>query len=176
MIENGASTTLPKDSIRWKTEFWISAAIIALDQITKAIISAGLPVHGSAPIIRGFIDLTHVQNTGAAFGLLNAVEFPFKTSILAIVAALALVGIAMYSARLAPHQKIARLALALVLGGAVGNLIDRLRHGYVIDFVDVYWGEHHFWAFNVADSAITVGVVLMMLDMLLQERNVSEAV
>lgn len=176
MIENGASTTGPRDSIWRKTEFWISAAIVALDQITKAIISAALPVHGSASIIRGLIDLTHVQNTGAAFGLLNAAEFPFKTSILALVAALALVGIALYSARLAPHQKIARLALALVLGGAVGNLIDRLRHGYVVDFVDVYWGEHHFWAFNVADSAITIGVVLMMLDMLVQERNVSETV
>lgn len=159
-----------------KTDFWISAAIVALDQITKAIVTTGLPVHGSVTIVGGLVDLTHVQNTGAAFGIFNAAEFPFKTTILALVAALALVGIAVYSARLAPHQKIARLALALVLGGAVGNLVDRLRHGYVTDFVDVYWGTYHFWAFNVADAAISVGVVLMMFDMLLQERNVSETV
>ncbi len=159
-----------------KKDFWISAAIVALDQVTKAIVKAGVPIHGSVTIVRGLVDLTHVQNTGAAFGLFNTAEFPFKTSILALVAFLALIGIAVYSARLAPHQKIARLALSLVLGGAVGNLIDRLRYGYVTDFVDVYWGDYHFWAFNVADSAITAGVVLMMLDMLLQERNVSETV
>ncbi|MBI4477857.1 MAG: signal peptidase II [Acidobacteria bacterium] len=138
------------------------------------MVLAALPVHGSVTIVPGLVDLTHVQNTGAAFGLLNTAEFPFKTTILAVVAALALMGIAMYSARLAPHQKIARAALALVLGGAVGNLIDRLRYGYVVDFVDVYWREHHFWAFNVADAAISVGVVLMMLDMLFQGRNVPE--
>lgn len=176
MSENGATAPAPIGSMFRKTEFWVSAAVVAFDQITKAIVSAGLPIHGSVTIVRGLVDLTHVQNTGAAFGVLNAAEFPFKTSLLAMVAALALIGIAMYSARLAPHQKIARLALALVLGGAVGNLIDRLLHGYVVDFVDVYWGEHHFWAFNVADSAITIGVVLMMVDMLLQERNVSETV
>ena len=75
-------------------------------------------------------------------------------------------GIALYASRLAPHQRVARLGLALILGGAVGNLIDRVTTGYVIDFVDAYWRDYHFWAFNVADSAITVGVIGMMLDMM----------
>ncbi len=74
------------------------------------------------------------------------------------------------------HQRAARIGLALVLGGAMGNLFDRLRSGYVIDFVDVYWQQYHFWAFNVADSAITIGVVIMILDMLGLDRRVSTTV
>ena len=79
---------------------------------------------------------------------------------------MALVSIAFFAASLSPHQRLARIGLALILGGAAGNLVDRVVAGYVVDFVDVYWRQHHFWAFNVADSAITVGVVGMMLDML----------
>ena len=124
----------------------------------------------------GFVDFTHVQNTGAAFGLLNAADFPFKGAIIALVASIALVGVAFYAVALPAHQRAARIGLALVLGGAMGNLLDRLRSGYVIDFVDVYWQQYHFWAFNVADSAITIGVVIMILDMLGLDRRVSTTV
>jgi signal peptidase II len=145
---------------------WVSVAIVAVDQATKALIRVTLPVHASRTVIQGFLDLTHVQNTGAAFGFLNAVEFPFKPLVLALVAGAALAAIAAYASRLPAEQRVARIGLVLILGGAAGNLIDRLTAGYVLDFVDAYFRGWHFWAFNVADSAITAGVSLLILDML----------
>jgi signal peptidase II len=144
----------------------LAGAIIALDQITKALIRAYLPLHSSRMMIPGLLDLTHVQNSGAAFGILNAIDFPHKAGVIALISTIALVSIAVFAVGLAPHQRLARLGLALILGGAAGNLVDRLVAGAVVDFVDVYWRQYHFWAFNVADSAITVGVIGMMLDML----------
>lgn len=144
----------------------LAAVIIALDQATKALVRAYLPLHESRTVIPGLLDLTHVQNSGAAFGILNAVSFPHKAGVIALVSTLALVSIAAFAAGLSPRQRLARIGLALILGGAAGNLVDRLVAGVVVDFVDVYWRDYHFWAFNVADSAITVGVIGMMLDML----------
>jgi len=149
-----------------RLEIWLPIVIVVLDQLTKAVIRATLPLHESATVIPGFFDFTHVRNTGAAFGMLNSVDFPGKTLFLSLIAAGALVGIAMYSMALATHQWAARLGLALVSGGAAGNLIDRLFIGSVVDFIDVYWQSWHFWTFNIADSAITVGVTIMILDML----------
>lgn len=147
-------------------DFAIAGAIVLVDQITKAVVRARLPLHDSVQIIPGFVDFTHVLNTGAAFGILNAAEFPFKGTLIALIATAALVGVGLYAAGLAHHQRIARVGLALILGGAMGNLIDRVLAGHVVDFVDVYWRDYHFWAFNVADSAITVGVGVMIVDML----------
>jgi signal peptidase II len=144
----------------------LAGAIVALDQLTKALIRAYVPLHSSRTIIPGVLDLTHVQNSGAAFGLLNAADFPYKAAVIALVATAALVSIAVFAAGLSPHQRLARIGLALILGGAAGNLVDRVTTGSVVDFVDVYWRQYHFWAFNVADSAITVGVIGMMLDVL----------
>jgi signal peptidase II len=117
-------------------------------------------------VVPGMLDLTHVRNAGAAFGILNTADFPFKTIVIAVIATAALVGVGLYAASLAHHQLVARVGLALILGGAAGNLLDRIAVGSVVDFVDVYWRSYHFWAFNVADSAITVGVAIMMFDML----------
>jgi signal peptidase II len=135
-----------------------------------------LPVHESVSILPGFLDFTHVRNTGAAFGMLNAVDFPFKTAVIAIVAMGALVGVAAYARGLAHGQLLARIGLALILGGAAGNLIDRVAIGSVVDFVDVYWRSYHFWAFNIADSAISVGVAVMILDMIWVGTHVSKTV
>jgi signal peptidase II len=141
-------------------------AVLALDQLTKQIVRQMLPLHTSVNLIPGLLDLTHVQNTGAAFGILNAAEFPYKPAVMIGIAAIALVAIAAYGAQLGLHERLARLGLSLILGGAFGNLIDRAVAGHVVDFVDVYWGTSHFWAFNVADAAITVGAVLVLLDMI----------
>jgi len=128
-------------------------------------------------VIPGFFDLTRVHNTGTAFGFMNTTDFPFKTVILAAIAIGALAALAMYAATLPASQRLARLGLALILGGAAGNLIDRVSEGYVVDFVDLYWSGWHFWAFNVADAAITVGVALMILDLLgAGSRHVSRVV
>jgi signal peptidase II len=147
-------------------EFGIIAVIVILDQITKTLVRDALSYGESRTLIPGFVDLTHVQNTGAAFGLLNSVDFPYKSVVMLVVASLALVAIALYGTQLGFRDKIARIGLALILGGAFGNLLDRIIHGHVVDFVDVYWNDVHFWAFNVADAAISVGAVLVLLDMI----------
>jgi signal peptidase II len=147
-------------------EIWIAAAIVVLDQATKALVRSRLPLHESVTVIPGFFDFTHVRNTGAAFGMLNNIDFAYKPAVMVIVALVALGAVAGYALTLPATQRMARYGLALILGGAIGNLIDRATMGYVVDFVDVYWRGVHFWAFNVADSAITVGVALMLLDVL----------
>ena len=149
-----------------KFELIVAATVVVLDQITKALIRPLLALHESREIVPGFLDLTRVHNTGAAFGMLNAVDFPFKTIVLSLVAAVALGGVAWYAATVPLTDRLARLGIAGVLGGAIGNLIDRATSGYVLDFVDAYWKGWHFWAFNVADAAITVGVIFMILDIL----------
>ena len=156
---------------------WLAALIVLLDQATKVIVRRGFELHDTVELIPGFFSLTRVHNTGAAFGMLNDVDFPFKPVVLVLVATAALAGVALYAAMLPPAQWIARIGLAFILGGAAGNLIDRLTLGYVVDFFDVFWRGWHFWAFNVADSAITVGVGLMILDLLgLGTRRVSRTV
>ncbi|MGE3179379.1 MAG: signal peptidase II [Vicinamibacterales bacterium] len=149
-----------------RIEWWLPAVIVILDQATKAMVRTSLPLHESVTIVPGLLDFTHVRNTGAAFGMLNDLHFPGKTLLLSLVATGALVAIAMYSAALAADQLVARIGLALISGGAAGNLIDRIAGGSVVDFIDAYWGTWHFWTFNIADAAITVGVTLMLFDML----------
>jgi signal peptidase II len=158
-------------------ELWIALFIVVLDQVVKAIVRQHMSLDESVTVIPGFFDVTRVHNSGTAFGFMNGTDFPFKTAILACVAIAALVGLALYAASLPMEQWLARTGLALILGGAAGNLIDRITEGYVVDFVDLYYSGWHFWAFNVADAAITVGVALMILDLLgLGTRNVSRAV
>ena len=147
-------------------EVWIALVIVVVDQVTKAIVRSQFELYEGVPVIPGFFNLTRVHNTGAAFGMLNGVDFPFKTAALSVVAAGALAGLAFFAATLPAAQRLSRLGIALIIGGAAGNLIDRISLGYVTDFVDLYWQGWHFWAFNVADAAITVGVALMILDML----------
>jgi signal peptidase II len=159
-----------------KLELIVAAVVVILDQVTKAMIRPMLTLHESREVIPGFLDLTRVHNTGAAFGMLNSAEFPFKTVVLSLVAAVALGGVAWYAATVPLTDRLARLGVAGVLGGAIGNLIDRASTGYVLDFVDAYWGSWHFWAFNVADAAITVGVIFMILDILGLGRRASNPV
>ena len=146
-------------------ELGAMALIVVIDQLTKVIVRKSLVLGESRNVIPGFLDLTHVQNTGAAFGLLNSVDFAYKPVFMIAVAAVALVAIAAYGTQLGFQDRLARFGLALILGGAFGNLIDRAATGHVVDFVDVYWSEAHFWAFNVADAAISVGAILVLLDM-----------
>jgi len=145
---------------------WIAVLVILVDQAVKAAVRPRLGLFDSITIIPGFFSLTRVHNTGAAFGLLNAIDIPFKTAVMALVQTTALVGLAAYAATLAPGQQLTRVGLSFVIGGAVGNLIDRVYAGYVLDFFDFYWRGWHFWAFNIADASITIGVALMILDLL----------
>ena len=130
------------------SEMWVSGLIVVADQVAKAVVRSAVPVHGSVTVIPGLLDITHVTNAGAAFGILNTAEFPFKTLVMAVMAIAALVAVALYAMTLPPAHRAARFALALILGGAVGNLIDRAAAGFVVDFVDIYWREYHFWALD----------------------------
>lgn len=144
----------------------IAAGVVVFDQIAKALVRRALPLGDGVEVLPGFLDLTRVHNTGAAFGMLNTVDFPMKTAVLSLVALVALGGVAWYATTVPLGDRLARIGMAGVLGGAVGNLIDRATAGYVLDFVDAYWQGWHFWAFNVADAAISVGVAFMVLDIL----------
>lgn len=152
------------------------AAVVILDQLVKLAIVRMLPVYDSVTVIPHLLDLTYVRNTGVAFGVLNESSLPYKGVITTSLALIALGGIALYARQLQTHERWARRGLTLILGGAFGNLIDRLRLGYVIDFVDVYWHNWHFWAFNVADAAITFGAVFVFLDLFLGTRHASRSV
>lgn len=147
-------------------ELSIAVIVLVADQVTKALVRSSFRLYEEMEVIPGLLNLTRVHNTGAAFGMLNTIDLPMKTLLLGIVAAVALAGLALYAATLPANQRLTRLGLAFIIGGAAGNLIDRTTAGYVLDFVDFYWGGWHFWAFNVADAAITCGVALMLLELL----------
>jgi signal peptidase II len=154
---------------RYCTLSIITAIILALDQATKLYVDANFKLHETVPVIRGFFHLTYVRNKGAAFGILadNAVRIPFFIT----VSIVAMLGIIWYIRQLRADQKLAFFSLSLIFSGALGNLIDRIRLGEVIDFLDVFWQRHHWPAFNVADSAITVGVTLLFIEMWREDRN-----
>ena len=152
----------------------ISVAILALDQLTKQMVRTSITLYDSIEVIPGWLNLVHVRNTGAAFGFLNSASLANKQL---LMTGIAVVAILAYAWQVGPRETLTRVGLALILGGAAGNLVDRASVGYVVDFVDVFWRTHHFWAFNVADSAITVGAVFLILDMLVVTRaDVSTAV
>jgi signal peptidase II len=142
----------------------ISLAVVVLDQITKAIVAARIPLHDTIPVIRGFFDLTHVRNTGAAFGLFASLSSPSRATILTAVAGGVFLAVLAWSLTSPVTFTRLQTALALVLGGAVGNLIDRVRFQSVTDFLRFYVDRWEWPSFNVADSAISVGVLLLAWD------------
>ena len=141
----------------------ISLAVLVLDQWSKWMVELHLGMHASKSVIPGFLDITHVQNTGVAFGMFAAHGDAANTWLLIGLGLGALLFVAYYFSQVPGEDRVLLVALALVLGGAVGNLLDRVLQGSVTDFVDVYYGTYHWHTFNVADSAITVGIVLMIL-------------
>ena len=159
-------------TLRWGLVF----GIVIVDQITKALVRATIPLYDSVGVIPGLLDITHVRNPGVAFGLLSDLDFAGREVVTTALALLALAGIIYYARHLRPDERLARLGLSVILGGAVGNLIDRFRVGYVIDFVDVNWQGWHFWAFNVADASITIGALLVFIELLTHRHHVSHPV
>ena len=144
--------------------------ILVVDQATKWLVARSLDLHEYRPLVDGLLSLSHVRNRGAAFGILSDADLPYQAILFAGLSLAALLAIAVYAWRLPATAQLPQLALALILGGALGNLIDRLRLGYVVDFVHVYWREHQWPDFNAADSAITIGVTLLVLDILRSPR------
>jgi signal peptidase II len=149
---------------------------LVLDQWTKQIIVDRFHLGESIPVIQEFFSITYVRNTGAAFGFLASADPSFRVPFFLLVPLVSLVVILFLFRKLPDRDLGTASALALVMGGAIGNLIDRLRFGYVVDFLDFHWKyQAHFPAFNVADSAICVGVGLMMLDLFKKEGLESDA-
>jgi signal peptidase II len=152
----------------------LSAAVILLDLWTKALVLARIDLHETIPIIPSFFQLVHVRNTGAAFGIGANASSRLVPLLLNIGAIAVFCVVVVYALRSAVSDRLLQTGLHLILGGAIGNLLDRFRFGYVVDFLDVYAGTHHWPAFNVADSAICIGIALLFLDM--RKKPESEAV
>lgn len=149
----------------------VALTVILLDQVSKLLIQATMPLGHSIPIISDLFAIVHVMNPGAAFGLLADQAAWIRGPFFIGISLLAIGFILYYRHRRVDDHPLALLGLSLILGGAVGNLVDRLRIGMVIDFIDVHYYQYHWPAFNVADSAITIGVSLMMLTLILDERR-----
>jgi signal peptidase II len=156
--------TGPSPGARRLLYFGLGLLIVICDQITKQLVTARIPLHTNVPVIAGFFDLTHVRNAGAAFGIFGGMDVPWRGVFLTLVAVGVFIGVLVYALKTPPACTGLQIALSLILGGAVGNLIDRLRFQSVTDFLRFYIGAHEWPSFNVADSAITVGVVLLAWD------------
>ena len=135
-------------------------AIVLLDQLTKFIVDRTMPLYHSIPVVDGFFNLTYIRNTGAAFGILAGSGAAFRLPFLMLFSLLAIGFIIVMLRRLPERETGLIVALTFILGGAIGNLIDRFAYGEVIDFLDFYWASYHWPAFNIADSFITVGVTI----------------
>ena len=156
----------------WPLFSAIAIVGIIIDQITKIAIDRSMQLFDSIPIVQNFFHITYVRNRGAAFSFLSDASWrlPFFITISIIAALVILVAFR----KLRDDQKLAHISLAMIFSGAVGNLIDRVRLGEVIDFLDVHWYRHHWPAFNVADSLICVGVFLLAIDMVLEEKRLKK--
>lgn len=142
---------------------------IIIDQITKIAVDRSMKLYDSIPILENFFHFTYVRNKGAAFSFLSNASWRLPFFITVSIVASFVILIAFH--RMRDDQKLAHTSLAMIFSGAVGNLIDRIRLGEVIDFLDAHWYRHHWPAFNVADSLICVGVFLLAIDMLLEEKR-----
>jgi signal peptidase II len=147
----------------------VSAIVLVLDQITKIMVDRTMDLHASVPVIDNVFSITYLRNKGAAFSFLA--NFSYRLQFFVLVSLIAIGVILSVYARLRPDQRFTAVSLSLIFSGALGNLIDRVRLGEVIDFLDFYWRDHHWPAFNIADSAICVGVFLLAVDMYLEEKR-----
>jgi len=144
----------------------ISGLIVLADQVTKTVILNGLPLFQSIPVIPGFFNIIHIQNPGGAFGFLAGQSPEIRTVVFLLISSLAL-GLVFYFYKNTPRtHPVLATGFAMIFGGAIGNLIDRVRLGRVVDFLDFYVGKYHWPAFNVADSAISVGIVIFLFYLL----------
>jgi signal peptidase II len=145
----------------------ISIIVIASDQLTKAVVSERIPLHDNIVVLECCVNLTHVRNSGAAFGMFQSADPKIRVPFFKIVSVLAMLLIAFLFVKTSASETLMIYALSFIMTGAAGNFIDRIFNGYVVDFLDVYYGEYHWPSFNVADTAITIGVGLMVLDMII---------
>jgi len=156
----------PQNIFLW---LFVALVIILIDQWTKTLIVNEFQLGEGRPVLLGFFNIVRVHNTGAAFSFMANADGWQRWLFTGIGVLAALVITALLKSH--SHQKLFSFSLACILGGAVGNVLDRVMYGYVIDFLDFYWSVWHFPAFNLADSAITLGAICLLLDELLRVRR-----
>ena len=163
-------------AIRFRNVFRALYAALAVfvfvgDQATKVLVRSSVPQHAVIPVIPHFLNLTHTQNAGVAFGMFSDAPAPWKTGVLIAVSAVLLVAVAGIVVRTHRLQWESGVGLAMILGGALSNLLDRVRTGQVVDFIDVYFRSYHWPTFNLADSAIVIGAVFLILQLIFSESD-----
>jgi len=158
-----------------KRKYWVllilCVAIIVMDQWTKDVVQQRLALYQRVEVIQGFFNLTHVRNPGGAFGIFGGEKGGLGSWLFVLVSLVAIGSILFLLVKTKEGEKTLSFSFSLVLSGAVGNLIDRLRFGEVVDFLDFYLYSYHWPAFNVADSAICIGIGLMAFDLLIRDRK-----
>ncbi|XPV74790.1 MAG: signal peptidase II [Desulfovibrio sp.] len=163
-------------AVRYKLALILASAIVGLDQLTKAIITDGMPLWASRPVIPDFFNIVHVLNRGAAFGFLNRSDIDWQRYLFLGITVLALLVIFSLLKQAQEKERILPIGLGLIAGGAIGNFIDRISTGAVVDFLDFYVGTYHWPAFNVADIAICVGAGFVALATFRSKDNASDSV
>ncbi|MHB8174112.1 MAG: signal peptidase II [Nitrospirota bacterium] len=150
----------------------VGSVIFCLDRITKLLVARRMMPGESFRVIKGFFDITLVHNAGAAFGIMAFAPESLRLPFLLVSAVLAVALLLYFAKKTESHETLTLVALAMVIGGAAGNIVDRIAFGYVIDFIDWHWGEFYHWpAFNLADSGITVGVILLGYEFLFKKKT-----
>ena len=150
--------------------FIISSALIIIDQYTKFMVSLHIPLNYSVNVVAGFFNLTHIRNSGVAFGNFSEQNSELKPYLLIFVSIIAIIAILVIFHQTEREKKLVQTGLVLVFSGAIGNLIDRVLHKEVIDFIDIFFENQHWPAFNIADACITIGVMLLAADMLVNSK------
>jgi signal peptidase II len=160
-----------------KRKYWVLLVvcfwILLVDQWTKHVVQQKLVLYQRIEVIQGFFNLVHVRNTGGAFGILSGGKGSLGSFLFVVVSIIAIVSILVLFIRLKEDERILPLSFSLVLSGAIGNLIDRLRYGEVVDFLDFCLFSYHWPAFNIADSAICIGIGLMALELFVRDHKKS---
>jgi signal peptidase II len=156
---------------RYRVSFSIAIIVLALDQISKYLIKQLLPLNHSVVVVKDILNLVHIQNPGIIFGIFSQTTYELRTYLLIAVSLVAITFLFFFLRSLKETDFLLTATLSLVLGGAIGNLVDRLVLGKVIDFIDFHWRTYHWPAFNLADSAITVGMVILVIHVLRDKNN-----
>ncbi len=147
----------------------VALPVVVADQLTKALVLAKMPLYRTLAVIPGFLNLTHIQNPGGAFGFMAAQPAALRSVVFFAISWLAVLLVAVFYWRTPPTHRLLGTSLAMIMGGALGNIIDRTRFGSVVDFIDLHAGSLHWPAFNVADSAITVGMAILVAHLLMNK-------
>jgi signal peptidase II len=160
-----------------RSRFYMLALMVwIVDHLTKWAVRSNMDLGEGRAIIPGLLRISYIQNTGVAFGLFHQVQSVWKPYVLASMAVVAVAAILVYSFRVPPDRSLLQAALAITLGGILGNFVDRVVHGYVIDFIELHLRDVFQWpTFNVADTAITIGIVLLLLDTVRNPEHKEEA-